>query len=600
MAKQTAADNLCDRLIEWGVSTIYGFPGDGINGILGSLRRHRDDLHFVQTRHEEMASFMACGHAKFTGEVGVCMATSGPGAIHLLNGLYDAKLDHQPVVAIVGQTFVRAIGGDFQQEVDLLQLYSDVASSWCQQVNTPSSIRHIVDRAFRIAQAERTVTAVIVPADVQDMDEVVEQPKATHTVHTGIGWWKPRVIPSTDQLRQAADILNSGEKVAMLVGAGAMDATDEVVAVADTLGAGVAKALLGKAAVPDDVPYCTGSIGLLGTKPSWDMMQDADTLLMVGSSFPYSEFLPTTGQARAVQIDLSPRMLSIRYPMELALVGDAKDTLSELLPMLHRKSDRSWQESITGHVEQWWAEMDDLGQPSDLDGRLRPQGVFSVLSRHLPDQAILSSDSGTAADWYARHIRIRRGMKASLSGNLATMVPGVPYGIAAKFAYPERVSVAMVGDGAMQMGGMAEMLTAAKYYKTWSDPRYVVVVLNNEDLNQVTWEQRAMEGDPRFDASQSIPGVSYAAWADLIGLKGVKVTCSDQLEAAFTEAFAADRPVIVDVMTTPDEPPMPPHVTFEQAKALMSSVAADPSEGIAGAKEGVREMIHEFIHPERG
>ncbi|MGI8753405.1 MAG: thiamine pyrophosphate-requiring protein [Acidimicrobiales bacterium] len=599
MAK-TAADNLCERLVEWGVKNIYGFPGDGINGILGSLNRHQDQLRFIQTRHEEMASFMACGHAKFTGEVGVCMATSGPGAIHLLNGLYDAKSDHQPVVAIVGQTFVRAIGGDFQQEVNLMQLYSDVASSWCQQVNTPSSIRHIVDRAFRIAQAERTVTAVIVPADIQDMDAVEEQPKKTHTVHTGIGWWKPRVIPSTDQLRQAADILNAGEKVAMLVGAGALDATDEVLAVADALGAGVAKALLGKAVVPDDVPYCTGSIGLLGTEPSWNMMQDADTLLMVGSSFPYSEFLPTTGQVKAVQIDLAPRMLSIRYPMDLAIVGDSKDTLAELLPLLHRKPDRSWQERIAGNVKSWWAQMDDLGQPSDLNGRIRPQGLFAAISRHLPDQAILSSDSGSAADWYARHIRIRRGMKASLSGNLATMVPGVPYGIAAKFAFGDRVSVAMVGDGAMQMGGMAEMLTAAKYYKTWADPRYVVVVLNNEDLNQVTWEQRAMAGDPRFDASQSIPYVDYAAWADLIGLKGIKVTTSDQLEDTMTEAFAADRPVIVDVLTTPDEPPMPPHVTFEQARALTTSVIKDPGEGIAGAKEGVREMVHGFLHHEKG
>ena len=593
---KTAADNLCERLEEWGVTTIYGFPGDGINGILGSLRRHEGQLRFIQTRHEEMAAFMACAHAKFTDEVGVCMATSGPGAIHLLNGLYDAKLDHRPVVAIVGQTFVRALGGDFQQEVNLLQLYSDVASAWCQQVNTPSSVRHIVDRAFRIAKAERTVTCVIVPADVQDMEAVEEQPKKTHTVHTGVGWWQPRVIPSTDQLRRAADLLNAGERVAMLVGAGALHATDEILAVADALGAGVAKALLGKAAVPDDVPFCTGSIGLLGTKPSWDMMQSADTLLMVGSSFPYSEFLPTTGQAKGIQIDLSPRMLSLRYPMDLALVGDSKDTLAELLPMLNRKSDRSWQDGIAKGVTDWWEVMEDRGKPSDLDGRIRPQGLFSSLSRHLPDNAILSSDSGSAAHWFARQIRIRRGMKASLSGNLATMVPGVPYGMAAKFAYPDRVAVAMVGDGAMQMGGMAEMLTAAKYYKGWSDPRYVVLVLNNEDLNQVTWEQRAMEGDPRFDASQSIPYVSYADWADLIGLKGIKVTRSDQIEAAFTEAFAADRPVIVDALTTPDEPPIPPHVTFEQAKGLMTSVAEAPSEGIAGAKEGVREMIQEFFH----
>ena len=371
---------------------------------------------------------------------------------------------------------------------------------------------------------------------------------------------------------------------------------DEVLAVADALGAGVAKALLGKASVPDDVPYCTGSIGLLGTKPSWDMMQDADTLLMVGSSFPYSKFLPTTGQAKAVQIDLSPRMLSIRYPMDLALVGAAKDTLAELLPLLNRKPDRTWQDKIVGNVRDWWELMDDAGQPSDLNGRVRPQGLFASLSRHLPDNAILSSDSGTAADWYARHIRIRRGMKASLSGNLATMVPGVPYGMAAKFAFSDRVAVAMVGDGAMQMGGMAEMLTAAKYYKMWADPRFVVMVLNNEDLNQVTWEQRAMEGDPRFEASQAIPYVSYADWADMIGLKGIKITRSDQIEAAFEEAFAADRPVIVDALTTPDEPPMPPHVTFAQARALTKSVLADPSGGFAGAKEGVREMVQELVH----
>ncbi|MGC2485752.1 MAG: thiamine pyrophosphate-requiring protein [Acidimicrobiales bacterium] len=590
-----AADNLCERLIEWGVTTIYGFPGDGINGILGALRRHEDQLRFIQTRHEEMASFMACGHAKFTGEVGVCMATSGPGAIHLLNGLYDAKLDHQPVVAIVGQTFVRALGGDFQQEVNLLQLYSDVASSYCQQVNTPSAIRHNVDRAMRIAKADRTVTCIIVPADVQDMDAVEEQPKKTHTVHSGIGWWPPRVIPSVDQLQQAADLLNSGERVAMLVGAGAMHATEEVLAVADTLGAGVAKALLGKASVPDDVGYCTGSIGLLGTKPSWDMMQKADTLLMVGSSFPYSEFLPTTGQAKGIQIDLAPRMLSIRYPMDLALVGDAKATLSELIPLLHRKSNREWQSEIVKNVTEWWQVMDALAQPSDVDGRMRPQGLFSALSRHLPDNAILSSDSGTAADWYARHVRIRTGMKASLSGNLATMGPGVPYAIAAKFAYPDRVAVAMVGDGAMQMGGMAEMLTAAKYYKTWSNPLLIVLVLNNEDLNQVTWEQRAMEGDPRFDASQGVPALSYADWANLIGLKGIRVTHSDQIEEAYREAFASNRPVIIDALTTPDEPPMPPHITFDEAKALTKSLLADPGGGIAGAKEAVRELLREVI-----
>jgi pyruvate dehydrogenase (quinone) len=592
---KTAGDYLCERLIEWGVDTIYGFPGDGINGILGALRRHEDQLRFIQTRHEEMASFMACGHAKFTGEVGVCLATSGPGAIHLLNGLYDAKLDHRPVVAIVGQTFARAMGGDFQQEVNLLQLYSDVASAYVQQVTEPSTIRHMIDRAMRIAQAERTVTCVIVPADIQDMDAVPEQPLKTHTVHSGVGWWPPRQIPSTEQLQTAADILNAGQKVAILVGQGALDATDEVLGVAEALGAGAAKALLGKAAIPDDVPYCTGSIGLLGTKPSWDMMQGADTLLMVGTSFPYSEFLPPPGQAKAVQIDLAARNLSIRYAMDLALVGDAKDTLAELLPLLHRKEDRSWQEEIEKGVTDWWQLMEERGQPSDLHGRIRPQGLFSSLSRHLPDNAILSSDSGTAANWYARHIKIRKGMKAMLSGNLATMVPGVPYAIAAKFAFPDRVSVAMVGDGAMQMGGMAEMLTALKYYKTWSDPRLIVLVLNNEDLNQVTWEQRAMEGDPRFEGSQAIPYMPFADYANLIGLKGIKVTTAAEIEGAWEEAFAADRPVIIDAITTPDEPPIPPHVTREEAEALMKSVLEDPKGGWRGALEGFRETVQAFV-----
>src|SRR5579875_813544 len=594
MAK-TAADFLLDRLLDWGVDTVYGFPGDGINGILGSLRRYEDRIRFIQTRHEEMASFMACGHAKWTGQVGVCMATSGPGAIHLLNGLYDAKLDHQPVVAIVGQTYVRAMGGDFQQEVNLLQLYSDVASAYVQQVNEPSSIRHMLDRAMRIAQSERTVTGIVVPADVQEMEAVVEQPKKTHTIHSGVGWWPPRVIPSTGQLQSAADILNAGKKVAMLVGQGARGAGDEVLAVADMLGAGVAKALLGKAVVPDDIPYVTGSIGLLGTKPSWDMMQEADTLLMVGTSFPYSEFLPTTGQAKGIQIDLAPRNLSIRYPMDLALVGDAKDTLTELLPLLRRKEDRSWQEKIQKEVAEWWNLMEARSEPSELRGRLRPQGLFTSLSRHLPDGAILSSDSGSAANWFARQVRIRRGMKASLSGNLATMVPGVPYAIAAKFAFPDRVAVAMVGDGAMQMGGMAEMLTAAKYYKGWDDPRLVVLVLNNEDLNQVTWEQRAMSGDPRFVGSQAIPYVPFADYANLIGLKGIKVTKVDEIDSAWEQAFSADRPVIVDALTTPDEPPFPPRVTREQAEALMKSGREDPAGGWRGALEGFREMLQEFV-----
>jgi pyruvate dehydrogenase (quinone) len=590
----TVGDALVARLREWGITRIYGFPGDGINGILGALRRSGDAPQFVQVRHEEMAAFMATAHAKFTGEVAVCMATSGPGAIHLLNGLYDAKLDHQPAVAIVGQTFVTAMGGDQQQEVDLISLYKDVASAYVQQVNTPSALHHCLDRALRIADAEHTVTAVIVPADVQDMD-AAEQPQSLKSVHTGVGFVRGRELPTDDSLHRAAAVLNSGRKVAMLVGAGALEATDEVIAVADTLGAGIAKALLGKAAVPDDVPFCTNSIGLLGTKPSWDMMQQADTLLVVGSSFPYANFLPPLGQARGVQIDRSARMLSLRYPMEVNLLGGSRATLRELLPLLRRNPDRSFQEKLIKAMQEWWRLMDDRAQPEDQNGRVRPQALFAALSRHLPDDAVVSSDSGSAANWFARHVRIRRGMKASLSGNLATMVPGVPYAIAAKFAYPDRLAVGTIGDGAMQMGGMGELLTAAKYYRTWKDPRLVLLVLNNEDLNQVTWEQRVMEGDPRFEASQELPYVPFHAYAELIGLRGIKVERSSEIEQAVVQALQADRPVVIDAMTDPEEPPLPPHITFQQARDYTLSLVGNPAGGLTGAIHAAREKVDEFL-----
>ncbi len=592
---KTVADHLCERLGQWNVRMIYGYPGDGINGVLGALERHQEQLRFVQTRHEEMAAFMATAHAKFTGEVGVCMATSGPGAIHLLNGLYDAKLDHQPVVAIVGQTYARALGGAFQQEVKLLQLYSDVAGEYCEQVNHPAALRHTIDRAIRVAKAFHTVTCVILPADVQDMEAVEKPPHATHTVHSGTGYWPPRIVPREGDLRTAADILNSGSKVAMLVGAGALHARSQVMAVAEKLGAGVAKALLGKAVLPDDLPYCTGSIGLLGSKPSWTLMQECDTLLMVGSSFPYSEFLPKEGQARGIQIDLDPRMLSLRYPMELALTGDSADTLDQLLPMLEQKSDRGWREKIEAEVSDWWKLMDDRAQPEMQNGRLRPQALFASLSRRLPDNAIVTSDSGSAANWFARHIRIRGEMKASLSGNLATMVPGVPYALGAKFAFPDRLCVALIGDGAMQMGGMAEMITAAEHYHEWSDPRLVVLVLNNEDLNQVTWEQKVLAGDPRFETSQHIPPLHYARYAELIGLDGIRVEKPEDIDSAWDRALAGRRPVIIDALTDPNEPPLPPHITIEQAKKLASSLADAPSPGLAGALAAAKEKVDEFV-----
>jgi pyruvate dehydrogenase (quinone) len=591
----TVGDYVVGRLHEWGVPHVYGYPGDGINGLLGAFERHQDQVRFIQVRHEEMAAFMACAHAKWTGQVGVCCATSGPGAIHLLNGLYDAKLDHQPVVAIMGQTWTRAMGGAFQQEVDLLSLFKDVACAYVQQCDNPAAARHMIDRAMRIAQAEKTVTAVILPGDVQEMEAVPRPPHATHTIHSGIGWSEPRVVPKDADLRRAAEILNAGKRVAMLVGAGALHATEEVVAVGDTLGAGIAKALLGKAAVPDDIPFCTNSIGLLGTKPSWDLMQDCDTLLMIGTSFPYSEFLPKEGQCKAVQIDIDPGLQSIRYPVDVILTGDSRETLRELMPLLKRKKDRSWQKKISSAMERWWKLMDERGEPQLTSrGKLNPQGLFSVLSRKLPDNAILTSDSGSGTNWWARQIRVRRGMKASLSGNLATMLPAVPYAIAAKFAYPDRPAIACVGDGAMQMLDMNELLTVARHYREWADPRLVVLVLNNQDLNQVTWEQRVLAGDPKFELSQRVPEMNYAAYGELIGFRGIRVERPEAIEPAWEEALHANRPVLIDAVVDPEEPPLPPHITFEQARRFAEAMVREPS-GVGIATDAIKEKVRELV-----
>ncbi|HYO65726.1 MAG TPA: thiamine pyrophosphate-requiring protein [Archangium sp.] len=558
----TVSDYLLYRLTQWGVRRIYGYPGDGINGILGALGRN-SELQFIQTRHEEMAAFMACAHAKFTGEPGVCLATSGPGAFHLLNGLYDAKLDHQPVVAIVGQQARAALGGHYQQEVDLPSLFKDVASEYVTQVSHPSAIRHAVDRALRIARAERTVTCVIIPNDVQE--EPYQSPPHKHgTIHSSVGYCTPRVIPQEKDLRRAADVLNAGKKVAMLVGAGALGAAEEIIEVADLLGTGVAKALLGKAVLPDELPFVTGAIGLLGTRPSWDMMMGCDTLLMVGTSFPYSEFLPPDGQARGVQIDLDGRMLAIRYPMEVPLTGDSQETLRALIPLLKRKEDRSWRESLEKGIRQWWKAME--AQAMNAADPINPQRVFWELSPKLPDEVILTADSGSATNWFARDLKVRKGMMASLSGNLATMGCGVPYAIGAKFAFPHRPVIAMVGDGAMQMNGNAELITVAKYWKEWKDPRFIVLVLNNRDLNQVTWEQRVLAGDPKLPASQDLPDFPYARYADSVGLKGIRVDRPEQLTRAWDEALSANKPVVFEAYVDPNVPPLPPHISLEQAK----------------------------------
>ena len=589
----TVSDFLLQRLSDWGVERIYGYPGDGINGLMGALDRASDRLKFVQSRHEELSAFMACAHAKFTGEVGVCLATSGPGAIHLLNGLYDAKLDHQPVVAIVGQQARAALGGSYQQEVDLISLFKDVAHEYVHMASTPEQVRHLVDRAMRIAKVERTVTCIILPNDVQELDAVEKPPRKHGTIHSGIGVSLPHVVPREEDLRRAAEVLNAGSKVAMLVGAGALHATDEVIETADRLGAGVAKALLGKAALPDDLPYVTGAIGLLGTRPSWNLMMECDTLLMVGTSFPYSEFLPAEGKARGVQIDIDGRMLSIRYPMEVNLIGDSAATLRALLPHLQRKEDRAWRRRIEEDVAEWWQVLEARAM-NDADP-INPQRVFWELSSRLPHNAILAADSGSSANWFARDIKMRRGMMASLSGTLATMGPGVPYGIAAKFCHPDRTVVAMVGDGAMQMNGINGLITIAKYWQEWSNPRLVVLVLNNRDLNQVTWEQRALAGDPMFEASQRLPDFPYARYAESLGLLGIRVDRPDQIGPAWDQVLRADRPAVLEAVTDPNVPPLPPHISFEQARAFASSVLKGDAEALGFITQTIKDAAESYL-----
>ena len=573
---QTVGDFFVARLHEWGVRKIFGYPGDGINGVIEALNRADGKIKFIQARHEEMAAFMASAYAKFTGELGVCLATSGPGASHLITGMYDARLDHMPVLAIAGQQARNAIGGHYQQEVDLVSMFKDVAGAFVQQASSPAQVRHLVDRAIRIALGERRVTAIILPNDLQDQP-YHEPPRKHGTVHSGVGFAKPRTMPFDADLRRAADVLNAGDKVAILVGAGALGATDQVLAVAERLRAGVAKALLGKAALPDDLSFVTGSIGMLGTKPSYELMMGCDTLLMIGSGFPYSEFLPEEGKARGVQIDIAPDMLSIRYPMEVNLVGDAKETLKALLPLLDQKSNGKWRDRIESNVKEWWKTLDDRAmQPANP---INPQRVTWELSPRLPDDVIVTSDSGSCANWYARDLKMRRGMMASLSGGLASMGAAVPYAIAAKFAHPDRPVIALVGDGAMQMNNMAELITVAKYWREWTNKRWIVCVFNNEDLNQVTWEQRVMEGDPKFDASQDIPNVPYHRFADLIGLKGIYVDDPNRVGAAWDDALSADRPVVLEVKTDPEVPPLPPHISLEQAKKFTETlVKGDPRE----------------------
>ncbi|RSN23956.1 thiamine pyrophosphate-requiring protein [Streptomyces sp. WAC 05977] len=594
---ETVADHVLTRLREWDVEQVFAYPGDGINGLVSAFGAAGNKPRFVQTRHEEMAAFAAVGYAKLSGRPGVCMATSGPGAIHLLNGLYDAKLDHVPVVAIVGQTARSAMGGSYQQEVDLQALFKDVASEYLVEVNVPEQLPNALDRALRTAIAQRAPTAVIIPADLQEETYQPPQHEFKHVPSSPPDHPRASVIPPSEEVARAAEVLNAGEKVAILIGQGARNAVTELREVAELTGAGVAKALLGKDVLPDDLPYVTGSIGLLGTRPTYEMMRDCDTFLIVGSNMPYAQFLPDFGQARAVQIDIDPRFLGLRYPTEVNLLGDAKGTLQQLIPLLERKTDRGWREKIEKNVGEW---QETLTRQAMLEANpVNPMRIVHELSERIPEDAIVTADSGSATNWYARNLRIRGRMRGTLSGTLATMGSGVPYAIGAKFAHPDRPVIALVGDGAMQMNGMAELLTIARYRELWSDQRCVVCVFHNGDLNQVTWELRAMGGSPKFEPSQSLPEVSYSDFALEVGLGGIAVDDPAQLGEAWDVALSADVPTVLDVRCDPEVPPIPPHATFEQVKAMTEAVLKGEPDAWHLVTQGIKTKMQELLPSRR-
>lgn len=589
----TVGDHVVSRLGQWGAHRFYGYPGDGIGGVISAIGRAAagGDAEFVQVRHEETAGFAATADVKFGGSpLGVCVVTSGPGAVHALNGLYDAKLDHIPVVALLGQSATRALGTSYYQELDLVRLYSDVAGEFVFQVTDPGQVQHVVDRAARTALERRTVTAVILPSDVQDADAVLDVPDAHGYSHTSAVRGSLPGIPRADALEEAAALLRSGKKVAVLVGAGALGATEEVTAVADRLGAGVAKALLGKAVLDDTLPWVTGAIGLLGTRPSYDLMRQCDVLLLVGTTMPYTEYYPAPGAARAVQIDVDGTRCGLRYPTEVNLVGDAKLTLAALLPLLvGADPDPSWREDIAGWNRAWraWGEERAAAQADPVN----PELVVRGLSRRLTDDAMIAVDCGTATSWFARDLDLRPGMLASLSGTLLSMGGGMPYALAAKQAHPDRPVLALLGDGAMQMNGINELITVAQRWRTWSDPRFVVVVLNNRDLSFVAWEARAMQAEVPFAAAMDVPDLPYGPYAELLGLGGRRLDDPTQLDAALDEAFAARRPVVLDAVVDPTVPMIPPHLTLEQVvNTAKSQLRGDPA-----AKdivvEGVRETV---------
>jgi pyruvate dehydrogenase (quinone) len=591
MSERLVADLVVERLRQWQVPRVFGYSGDGINAVMGALRRAGDPV-FVQARHEEAAAFMAVGHAKYTGGVGVVLSTQGPGAVHLLTGLYDAKLDGVPVVAIMGQQERSVLGSEYQQEIDLLSLVKDVAAQFAQTVTTAEQLPLVLDRAMRTALATRSPCVVVLPHDVQQ--KAAPEPEQSHGVLVTAPVWRPaRVLPEDDDLRAAADLLNAGRRVAIMVGQGARAAQDEVVAVAERLAAGITTSLLGKPFVDESLPFATGVMGHLGTSASGHLLGSCDTLLLVGTNDPWTEYYPAPGQARAVQIDVDGRHLGNRYPIEVPLPGDAAGTLRALLPLLTERTDRTWREEVESAVRSWHdLSAERARTPADP---VNPERVVAELSYRLPADAQVAVDVGSSTYWYARQLRLPRGVPAHLSSTLASMGCSVPYGLAAKLADPGRPVVVLSGDGAMQMLGNAELVTVAHRWRQWADPRFVVCVLHNRDLAEVTWEQREMEGDPRFDDSQALPDFPYAGYGELLGLTGIRVEDPAGLESAWDRALAADRPVVLEVLTDPDVPLLPPFPAGESK--LESFRAGIDQEGTAG--QGARRLLDMYAEQER-
>jgi len=596
----TVSDFVIQRIREWGVSRVFGFPGDGIgefDGALEKAEREGEGLIYIRPTHEEICALMATAHAKFTGEVGVCMATSSPGGFHMINGLYDAKMDNQPVVAIVGQQGLNAFGTSGQQESNLERTFADVAV-YVETIVSPDQAQAVVDTAFRTARVRLGPAVIIIPHDVQGMD-LGELPRANWVSRSSAVAPSTAITPPEDDIIRAAGIINAGSKVTFMVGHGANGATDEVLEAARLAGAGIITALRGKQVVPADVPHHSQQLGLLGSLPSKHQMDDCDTLVLLGTNYPYAQFMPKTGQARAIQVDLKPEQMGLRYPTELNLWGDVKATLAALIPHLEAKTDLSWQDKVASGMVEWENEMEAQAMLTYPDG-VNPRRVYFELNKRLPPRAIVTADAGTTADWYGHHIRLQRGMLGDLSGRLATMLAAMPYAEAAKFAYSDRSVICTIGDGAFQMLGMNELITIKKYMSTWDNPQLIILVLHNNDLSQVSWEMRTEDANPVWETSQEVESVDYAGWAELLGFKGIRVRSDDDVAAAWDTAFATQGVTLIDAHTSKNVPPLPPDITFEFAKNTAEALLKNDPSALGVMRDSAEALLSEGVERVKG